>query len=113
MSERNVIHNFSHEAMGTRFWIRIADEDRSYAERAAESIFYAIDELDFQVKLFDDGVIEFHYGRMASGSYTRRATGINTVTWLENPAGTQALVINARSVTPGISPHSAFRFSPR
>ena len=36
MSERNVIHNFSHEAMGTRFWIRIADEDRSYAERAAE-----------------------------------------------------------------------------
>ncbi|MEY3491332.1 MAG: Thiamine biosynthesis lipoprotein ApbE precursor [Verrucomicrobiota bacterium] len=49
MSERNVIHNFSHEAMGTRFWIRIADEDRSYAERAAESIFYAIDELDFQV----------------------------------------------------------------
>ena len=49
MSERNVIHNFSHDAMGTRFWIRIADEDRSYAERAAESIFYAIDELDFQV----------------------------------------------------------------
>jgi 3-hydroxyacyl-CoA dehydrogenase len=71
MSERNVIHNFSHEAMGTRFWIRIADEDRSYAERAAESIFYAIDELDFQVDARHDsgpmaGVNGMHMGRYIS-----------------------------------------------
>jgi hypothetical protein len=71
------------------------------------------DELDFQVKLFDDGAIEYHYGRMSSGASTRRAAGIATVTWLENPAGTQALVINTRSYSPGISPNSAFRFAPR
>ena len=71
MSERNVIHNFSHEAMGTRFWIRIADEDRSYAERAAESIFYAIDELDFQVDARHDsgplaGVTGMPYGALVA-----------------------------------------------
>ena len=71
------------------------------------------DELDFQVKLFDDGVIEFHYARMASGSSARLAAGLRSVTWLENPAGTQALVINSHSYTPGISPNSAFRFTPR
>ncbi|MFT3711237.1 MAG: lamin tail domain-containing protein [Archangium sp.] len=71
------------------------------------------DHLDFQVKLFDDGSIEFHYARMASGSYTRLASGFHSVTWLENPAGTQALVVNARAYAPGISANSAFRFSPR
>ena len=71
------------------------------------------DDLNFQVKLFDDGTIEYHYGRMVSASSGRSGSGIRTVTWLENPTGTQALVINTRSFTPGISATSAFRFTPR
>jgi hypothetical protein len=71
------------------------------------------DDLNFQVKLFDDGTIEYHYGRMVSVGSTRGGAGISANTWIENPAGTQALVINTRSYTPGISPFTAFRFSPR
>ena len=46
MSDSGVIHNFNHQALGSRFWIRIADEDYAFAERAAESIFYTLDRLD-------------------------------------------------------------------
>jgi len=46
MSDSGVIHNFSHQALGTRFWIRIADEDFAFAERAAESVFFTLDRLD-------------------------------------------------------------------
>ena len=46
MSDSGVIHNFSHQTLGTRFWIRLADEDYAFAERAAESVFYTLDRLD-------------------------------------------------------------------
>lgn len=46
MSDSGLIHNFSHQALGTRFWIRIADEDYAFAERAAESVFFTLDRLD-------------------------------------------------------------------
>ena len=49
MSDSGVIHNFSHQALGTRFWIRIADEDFAFAERAAESVFYTLDRLDSEL----------------------------------------------------------------
>lgn len=72
------------------------------------------DDLNFQVKLFDDGSIEYHFATMVSGSTTTPySSGITANTWLENGAGSQALVINASSITPGISPFTAFRFSPR
>ncbi|MBL8910944.1 MAG: hypothetical protein JNM17_09605 [Archangium sp.] len=72
------------------------------------------DDLNFEVKLFDDGTIEYHFATMVSGSTTTPySSGITANTWLENGAGSQALVINASSVTPGISPFTAFRFSPR
>lgn len=38
----SVIHNFSHSFLGTPFWIRIADEDYAYAQRATSAIFYHI-----------------------------------------------------------------------
>ena len=50
MSDSGLIHNFSHQALGTRFWIRIADEDYAFAERAAESVFYTLDRLDSDLK---------------------------------------------------------------
>jgi len=46
MSDSGVIYNFSHQALGARFWIRVADEDYAFAERAAESVFFTLDRLD-------------------------------------------------------------------
>ncbi len=71
------------------------------------------DDFNFQVKLFDDGSFEYHFAEMTSGTFTPYGTGVSANTWVENATGTQALVINASSLTPGISPHTAFRFSPR
>ena len=46
MSDSGVIYNFSHQALGARFWIRVADEDYAFAERAAETVFFTLDRLD-------------------------------------------------------------------
>lgn len=75
--------------------------------------FGGSDDLNFQLKFFDDGTIEVHFDSMLSGSSSQYGSGTDTVTWLENAAGSQALVINAISTSPGISPFSAFRFVPR
>ncbi len=48
MEETPIIHNFSHEAFGSRFWVRIAAEDGVYARNAAEALFQHLDDLDFQ-----------------------------------------------------------------
>ena len=54
MEETPVIHNFSHEAFGSRFWVRIASEDGVYARNAAEALFQLLDDLDFQTDLRHD-----------------------------------------------------------
>ena len=54
MEEAPVIHNFSHEAFGARFWVRIAAEDGVYARNAAEGLFQHLDDLDFQTDLRHD-----------------------------------------------------------
>jgi thiamine biosynthesis lipoprotein len=54
MEETPVIHNFSHEAFGSRFWVRIAAEDAIYARNAAEALFQHLDDLDFQTDLRHD-----------------------------------------------------------
>ncbi len=54
MSAGPTIHNFSHDALQCRFWIRIADEDAVYARNAAEAIFQLLDDLDFQTDLRHD-----------------------------------------------------------
>jgi len=48
MEDNPLIHNFSHEAFGSRFWVRIAAEDGVYARNAAEALFQLLDDLDFQ-----------------------------------------------------------------
>jgi len=55
MSDSGLIHNFSHQALGTQFWIRIADEDFAFAERAAESVFFTLDRLDSDLNGRDTG----------------------------------------------------------
>lgn len=72
-------------------------------------------DLNFQIKLFDDGIVEVHYGRMQSSDDLQCAVDSLAAvsSWLENAAGTQALNINARSVSSAIRPYSAFRYTPR
>lgn len=46
MSETSRIHTFSHRSLGTTFWVRLVEEDYGFAEKAAESAFYLLDEID-------------------------------------------------------------------
>ncbi|MFO0599592.1 MAG: hypothetical protein U0228_30075 [Myxococcaceae bacterium] len=68
------------------------------------------DDLNFEVKLFEDGTIEYHYGTMVSGTTSNYANGNSATVWLENPAGTIAL---SQSVNqPVVAPNTAWRFTP-
>lgn len=69
------------------------------------------DDMSFEVKLFDNGIIEFHYGTMISGSTSNWANGNGATRWIENPAGTAALAISVNE--PTVQPNTAFRFTPR
>lgn len=71
------------------------------------------DDLNFQLKLFDDGTAEVHFASLVGSSLDQYASGSTAVTWLENATGDQALVRTANSLSPGISPNTAFRFVPR
>lgn len=67
-------------------------------------------DLNFQVKLFDSGVIEYHYGTMSSGA---PAQGSSATVWLAEPTGKAALPVSVNSATaPGIAANSGWRFSP-
>jgi len=46
MSEPNPINTFSHQSLGTTFWIRLAEEDSNFTQRAAEAAFYFLDQLE-------------------------------------------------------------------
>jgi|APLak6261675434_1056106.scaffolds.fasta_scaffold00441_2 hypothetical protein len=71
------------------------------------------DDANFQIKFFDSGAVEIHFGQMRSVNSSQYSAGSDSVTSIENPAGNQAIVINANSNTPGLQPYSAFRFVPR
>ncbi len=67
--------------------------------------------LDFEVKLFDDGAIEFHYADMVEPSDQNRALGSSATAWLEAPDGGSALPIFINQ--PLLTPNSAYRFTPK
>ena len=69
------------------------------------------DNLNFEAKLFESGVIEYHYGSMVSGTSANAARGSSATVWLENPAGTQALVSSINQAL--VRPNTALRFVPR
>jgi hypothetical protein len=66
----------------------------------------ATDNLNFQVKFFATGNIEFHYGTMTGDN------GSGATTWLEDATSSAAWIYNANSnTTPGIAANSAIRFT--
>jgi hypothetical protein len=69
-------------------------------------------ELDFEAKLFDNGVIEFHYGPMVDGYTTPGlAQGSSATVWIEAPDGGAALPVSINQAV--ISPNTAYRFTPK
>lgn len=69
------------------------------------------DEMSFEVKLFDTGDIEYHYGTMTSGSSSNRANANAATVWLEAPesAAARALVYSVN--TASITSNMALRFT--
>ena len=98
-------------ASGTRpgHWI-FQWEDWTRYRTAADAALQ--DRLRFQAKLFDDGVIEYHYDTMTvvdpAKSY---ATGKEATIWIERPTGDAALAVGINQSV--ISPHTAYRFTPK
>lgn len=68
------------------------------------------DDLNFQVKLFDDGIIEFHYAKMTSGSSANFGNGNSATVWISRPSGDAALQLSINQ--PLVVPNSAWRFVP-
>ncbi len=67
-------------------------------------------DLNFQVKFFDSGDIEYHYGSMA-GPNTTITRGTSATIWLNSEDGRSALVHNiTTSFGPGVDSNSALRF---
>jgi hypothetical protein len=66
------------------------------------------DFINFEVKLFDSGDVEYHYGTMTSGSSPDYAGGTSATVWLENPAGSEALTYSID--TSRIGSHTGLRF---
>ena len=69
------------------------------------------DDLNFQVKLFEDGTIEYHYGVMSSLATTQYANGNSATVWLDRADGGTALTLSAN--TSDVRPNSAWRFVPQ
>jgi len=73
--------------------------------------YLANDSLSFQVKLFDSGDLEYHYGTMMSGSTANRGSGNSATVWLESPeaAAARALVFSVNRAS--ITSNMAIRFT--
>lgn len=69
------------------------------------------DDLNFEVKLFEDGVIEYHYADMVSGTSLTYADGNSATVWLEYSDAGVALVESVN--TADVRPFSAVRFIPQ
>lgn len=73
--------------------------------------YTAVDDLTFQVKLFDNGNIEYHYATMMSGSSLNYGNGNSATVWLEadGAAPARALVFSVNR--PAIRSNMAIRFT--
>ena len=67
--------------------------------------------LNFQVKFFANGNIEYHFGQMGAGSSGLTHLGSGATTWLEDPTGRIALAVSVNAVAAGTRSNTAFRFT--
>lgn len=67
-----------------------------------------MDDMNFEIKLFDNGTIEYHYGTMTGSA---RVNGGEATVWIDNLDGTAALAVGVN--VPIIAPNTAYRFTPR
>lgn len=91
------------------FWARRADH--TVIEWSHFTHWLGSDDLNYEVKLFDNGAIEFHYGTMTSTSSSTYGNGNSATIWIERPSGTaSALPIGVNQAV--INPNTAYRFTP-
>lgn len=64
--------------------------------------------LNFQVKLFASGALEYHYGALSGSTQTH--LGSSATVWLEHPTGRAALPAQINSAT--LAPNSVIRYVP-
>jgi hypothetical protein len=70
-----------------------------------------VDELTFQVKLFDSGDIEYHYATMMSGSAANRGDGNSATIWLEQNEAPVPRALAFSINRPSIRSNTAIRFT--
>lgn len=66
--------------------------------------------VNVQTKVFDDGVIEFHYGQLINEAAQPTAFGNTASAWLEQPGQATGLIISRKA--PNLRPFTAYRFTP-
>ena len=99
---------------GSNVYAKLLPEDSTRAIPDAHWVFQwhrvstwlVSNELNFEIKLFKDGTVEYHFGTMTG----LESDGSLSVTWIENEAGTLALTIGAQA--PVLSSNTAYRFRP-
>ncbi len=69
--------------------------------------------VNFQVHLFDTGVIEFHYGAftLSTTALQARGNGSTATVWLETPSGGSAVSVGANTAG-ALQQNSGLRFTP-
>jgi hypothetical protein len=72
------------------------------------SVFAATgQDLNFEVKFFANGNIEYHFGAMTGTGGTNQ--GSSATTWLEDRSGKAAFAVNVNA--PGVAPNTGYRFA--
>jgi hypothetical protein len=69
-----------------------------------------LDDFNFEVKLFDTGVIEFHYATMRNGGPIDGSDGSGATVWIEPPGALSALPVSINQPAP--RQNTAWRFTP-
>lgn len=86
-------------------WVFMWNHFRHYSSSTTGA-----DDLNFEVKLFENGVVEYHYGTMTSGTSSNYGDGNSATVWLEDPTGNFALPVSINQAV--VAPNTAWRFSP-
>lgn len=102
------LENFPAQSASNVFWTRRADH--TVIQWSHFTHWLGDDDFNFQVKLFDNGRIELHYGAMSSGDSSNYGDGNSATVWIEQPTGAAALPIGRNE--PVIQSNTAYRYTP-